>query len=364
MKIGVLFGGRSYEHDISVITAAQVAAALDGRAEVYPIYATEGCFYLLKGGIDINDFASGRVKKRRAHFDKRKGKGVLAVWGRKIVLDCVVLCCHGGEGEDGRFSALLDVYDIPYTASSHLASAVTMDKRYTKTMCLNHLIPTAEGVVGKRGEDVIERAKSLNYPLIVKPARLGSSIGISVAHDESELIGAVALAFAFDKDVVVEEMIPNAMELNCAAFREEDDVVVGGVENPVSWHEFLTFGEKYEGGKYKSGSKSIVRGELAERVRSLTKRVYNDFELDGVVRVDYLYCEGNDTIYLNEINSQPGSFAYYLFEEVGIGFPELLMRVIAQSIHNAEGKDIISFNSRVLENLSVSCQKASRNCCK
>ena len=357
MKIGILFGGRSYEHDISIITAAQVAAALEGRAEIYPIYADNGEFYLIRGGIKIRDFANRRVKKRKLSFCNKNGRGALSVWGRKILPDCVIMCCHGGEGEDGRFSALMETYSIPYTAPSVLPSAVTMDKRMTKTVSLTHLIPTAEGTVGGKGEDVIERAESLGYPLIVKPARLGSSIGISVAHNEEELIRAVALAFSFDRDIVVEKMIENAVELNCAAFREEERIVVGGVENPRPWHEFLTFGEKYEGGKYKSGSNRIVKGNLADRVREMTERVYKAFELDGIVRVDYLYSEAEDVIYLNEINAQPGSLAYYLFEEIGIDFPELLFRVIAESIRRAEVKDIISFNSRVLDNLSVYPQK-------
>lgn len=357
MKVGILFGGRSYEHDISIITAAQVAAALKGRVEIYPIYADQGDFYLVKGGIEIRDFAKRRVKKRKLTFARKNGRGAISVWGRKTVLDCMIMCCHGGEGEDGRFSSLMEIFSIPYTAPSHLPSAVTMDKRLTKALCLTHLIPTAEGIVGSAREDVIERAESLDYPMIVKPARLGSSIGISVAHNEEELISAVALAFSFDRDVVIERMIEKAMELNCAAFREGDSIVIGGVENPRPWHEFLTFGEKYEGGKYKSGSNRILHGSLADRVREMTERVYKAFELDGIVRIDYLYSEEDDVIYLNEINAQPGSLAYYLFEEVGIEFPDLLSRVMVESIRRAEAKDIISFNSRVLDNLSVYPQK-------
>ena len=357
MKVGILFGGRSYEHDISIITAAQVAAALDGRVEIYPIYAKDGDFFYLKGGIKLEQFAKRRIQKRKACFAVKRGKGALCFSGRKIVLDCMLMCCHGGEGEDGRFSALMEVFGFPYTAPNILPSALTMDKRMTKRLCLSQLIPTAEGVVGRIGDDVFEKAKSLGYPLIVKPARLGSSIGISVAHDEKELSTAMECASSFDRDLVIEEMIKDAVELNCAAFREGKEIVVSAVENPRSWNEFLTFGEKYEGGKYKSGSNRIIKGTLSERVRAMTRRVYEAFELDGIVRVDYLYSEREDLLFLNEINAQPGSLAYYLFEEVGIEFSDLLMRVIEEAIRRAEHKDIISFNSGVLDNLSALSQK-------
>ena len=357
MRLGILFGGRSYEHEISVITAAEVAAALKGRAELYPIYAKDGEFYLIKGELKIEEFAKGLARKKRVSFGKSKGNGALLVGLRKVVLDCVILCCHGGEGEDGRFSALMECFDLPYTAPGVLASALTMDKRKTKAICAEYGFPTAKGVAGSRGEDVIERAKVLTYPLIVKPARLGSSIGIAVAHNEIELIQAVGTAFAFDRDIVIEEVIKNATELNCAAFREGDNIVVGGVENPKSWHEFLTFQEKYEGGKYKGGTNRIVKGALADRVRDMTERVYNAFELDGIVRVDYLYSEEEDALYLNEINAQPGSLAYYLFEEVGIEFPSLLMQIVREGVRRASKRDIISFNSGVLYNLSAFKQK-------
>ena len=357
MKLGILFGGRSYEHDISIITAAQVAAVLKDKAELYPIYAKDGEFFLIKKELKIEDFAKGKIKKKKLSFGKRKGRGVLKFDWKSVVPDCVICCCHGGEGEDGHFSAMLECFDIPHTASGLLPSALTMDKRLTKEFCAQFGFATAKGVFGHHDEDVLEKTKDLKYPLIVKPARLGSSIGIQVAHDETELIGAVGVAFSFDKDVVIEEIVENAVEYNCAAFRDGEEVVVGAVENPRSWHEFLTFQEKYEGGKYKSGSNRIVEGKLADRIRETTERIYRAFELDGIARVDYLYSERDDVLYINEINSQPGSLAYYLFEEVGIDFSDLLFRVVKQAIVAINEKDIISFNSHVLDNLSALSQK-------
>ncbi len=348
MKYGILFGGRSYEHDISVITAAEVAATLQGEA--VPIYAKDGSFYLVKSEMDVRAFASKEVKLREAHFERRGGKGCLVSGGRKIFLDCMILCCHGGEGEDGRFSALMEVFDIPYTASDPLASAITMDKAAAKIFFDRFGFPNAKGVFLHVG-DHLEKVSSLHYPLIVKPAHLGSSIGIAVAKGESALKEAIETACEFDDDVLAEEVIEGAKELNCAAFREGENIVVSAVESPVSWHDFLTFDDKYRGGKYKYGSDAAVEPSLEKRVQETTEEVYRALGLFGIARVDYLYDEAKDVLYLNEVNSQPGSLAYYLFEKVGIPFSELLGRVARASLVRAKKKGIISFNSGVLDNL-------------
>lgn len=356
MKIGILFGGRSYEHEISVITAVEVASILKDVAEIYPIYAEDGAFYVMKGGFTIETFAEGRIKRKKAFFGKYKGRGVVFAGRKKIALDCVIMCCHGGEGENGAFSALMEICDLPYTASSPSTSAVTMDKRLTKIIAERCGFATPNAVWGHRGENLPEKAKSLSYPLIVKPARLGSSIGIEVAHNETELIRAIGAAFDFDDDVIVEEVVKDAMELNCATFSEKGEIVVSGVENPRSWHEFLTFDEKYRGGKYKTGA-HLIQGALADRVKAETEKVYRAFELFGIARVDYLYSKGTDTLYLNEINSQPGSLAYYLFEENGIVFRKLMMRVVEEAKRRTRKIDIIYFNTGVLQNLSAIAHK-------
>jgi len=349
MKYGILFGGRSYEHDISIITAVEAAARLNG--EVYPIYAKNGDFYLVKGKFDVASFARKTLKMRRVRLDSQEGKGCILCGCKKIFLDCMIMCCHGGEGEDGRFSALMEVFDFPYTASSPLVSAVTMDKAASKIFFEHYGFPTAKAIVAGWGDDVLAVAATLRYPLIVKPVRLGSSIGINIAHDEEELIKSLAVAYEYDKEVLVEEVVEHAVELNCAAFSENGEVVVSAVESPMSWHDFLTFEDKYKGGKYKFGSKTEVEPALAERVRTATAEIYQKMGLFGIARVDYLYSPKEDVLYVNEINSQPGSLAYYLFERVDIPFGALLERVARAAVARADGKGIIQFDSGVLDNL-------------
>ncbi len=357
MNIGLLFGGRSYEHDISVITALEAASALSVEHTVYPIYAKDGEFYWIKGKIKLSDFAEKREKKKKVEWFADGARKGIRKGRKKIPLDSVVCCCHGGEGEDGHFSALLDVYSIPYTASAPLPSALVMDKRYAKILFSHFGFISPKAIFASRGEDAIEKAKELSYPLIVKPSSLGSSIGIAVAHDEKELIESVGVAFEFDETILIEEYVKDAVELNCAAFSEEGKIVTSAVETPKSWHEFLTFQDKYEGGKYKNGSQKFVKGEMEERVRKQTEKIYRAFSLFGIARIDFLYDEQNDRLFVNEINSQPGSLAYYLFEEEGISFPDLIERVIVESIRREKEKGIIKFNSGVLDNLSVKCVK-------
>ena len=357
MKIGLLFGGRSYEHDISIITAVETAAALSVSHEVIPIYAADGCFYRIKGKLEIASFANGTVHKKKVSFFSEKGKSGIKSAAKKIPLDCVVCCCHGGEGENGEFSALLDVFDFAYTASDPLSSALSMNKKYSKLLFKHCGFESPAAVFAFRGEDAIERAATLSYPLIVKPCSLGSSLGVGVAHNEIELIEKVAVAFEFDEEILIEEVVQSPVELNCAAFRKGGEIFLSAVERPITLNEILTFRDKYEGGKYKGSGQNFVGGELRERVRAATKQIYKAFGLFGVARVDFLYDEKKDVLFVNEINSQPGSLAYYLFEEERILFPALLDGCIEEAIRRRKEKGIIKFNSGVLDNLSVKTVK-------
>ena len=347
MNYGVLFGGRSYEHDISVITATQVAAALNGN--VFPIYARNGEFFLVRDKMEVSKFAKNRARFTKIRFDSINEKGLIRYGVHKIDIDCMVMCCHGGEGEDGRFSALMEVYGFPYTASSPFVSALTMDKVAEKVYFDRYNIKNAKGVSVRKGEKL--SFSDLRFPLIVKPSHLGSSIGIRAAHNEEELSEALDVAFSFDDEVLIEEMIRNVTELNCAAFSEGEEIILSAVERPVTWHEFLTFDDKYRGGKYKVGSNRFEDNALTERVRELTEKVYRSLGLFGIARIDFLYDEAADELYVNEVNSQPGSMAYSLFEKVGISFPSMITRVAAQAIERYNNKGIIRFNSGVLDNL-------------
>lgn len=359
MKIAVLFGGRSPESDISVITAMQALAALsESEHEVHPVYIKDGIFYT--GGMNsVSAFTPFRPEEHTAvtladgvFCSVKRGK-----LKREWKPDVALICCHGGEGENGVLQGLLDFNGVPYCSSDVAGSAIGMDKVLSKRIFDNMLLNVVPYAVLTRAEysegkcpDVLKAAK-LDYPLIVKPVSQGSSIGIGAAEDSEELARALETAFEFGDKVIVEEKLVDFTEVNCAAFLRDGKVVVSETEQPVSAGDILTFEDKYMRGEKGGGNvMPAAIGDLNRVVRANTERIYRELELFGVVRVDFLVDKARGKVYVNEINTVPGSFAFYLFEPLGINFTELLEELIAEGA--ARGKRIAGrtvFRSPVLE---------------
>ena len=340
-KVALIFGGRSVEHDVSVITAMQVFANIDKKKyDVQPIYMKDGDFFA--GGLDTLEAVRD--------FDALKHKKVVLFAGEFFSIkkstvkkyfkpDVALIACHGGEGEDGTLQALLEYNGIPFTSPELLASSVCMDKDFAKqvfeSMCLN-VLPyqtVFKEEFDSDAEKVVFAIESfLSYPLIVKPARLGSSIGIGVSKNRTELKEKLEVAFQFDDKVVVEDKLEDFVEVNCAAFFDGNVVKVSRTEQPLSANDFLTFQDKYEQGGKMSGLTRISPanvGSLNLIVQAITERIYKDFDMNGVVRVDFLVDEKRNKVYVNEINTIPGSLAFYLFD---VDFKTLIDIVIDASI--------------------------------
>ncbi len=358
-KVAVFFGGRSVERDVSTITALQTIAAVDkARYAVMPVYMYDGNFYV--GGLDkIGDFAP---------FDPSAHKKAYLISGglytlkrdrlkREFVPDAALICCHGGEGEGGILQAMLEYNGVKYTSCGPFQSALCMDKCMSKRIFSDMLLNVPPYVEITRGDfeadfdGAIARIEEDAYPLIVKPARLGSSIGISAAHDRSELKEALEVAFGFDSVAVVERMLTNFTEVNCAAFRDGDKIVVSETEQPLSSGDFLSFADKYTDGGKLSGGGHVIPADIGAAeliVKATTERIYRELGLDGVVRADYLFDNVSSKLYINEINTVPGSLAFYLFEGMGIGHGELISRLIKNASLKEErppanfGTDILS----------------------
>ena len=341
-KIALLFGGRSVERDISVITAVQTFRALDERKyEITPIFIFEGDFYTgnLKTLKDFAPFVPTAHKKLvlfNGTFCHVKRNRLVAV----LKPDVVVNCCHGGEGENGTIAGILEFNGLPHTSPDLFPSALCMDKSESKVIFDGLFMNTAKGRTIYRqdfendADGVIERLEGgIEYPMIVKPAHLGSSIGISVAHNRDELEYAIKVAIEFDNKILVEHKLSGIVEVNCAVFKGVDGVVVSETEMPLSKSDFLTFNEKYSTGKMSGGGHTIPApiGNLNNQIKENTLFLYNKLGLDGVVRFDYLVDIEREKIYINEINTVPGSLAYYLFESVGISFSHMLDKIIEQS---------------------------------
>lgn len=347
-KVALIFGGRSIEKDISIITAVQAYPHFDKRLfDVTPVYMFDGDFYMgnmsaLSAFTPFNPTAHTKIfLYGGCFFSMKKSKMI-----KSFKPDVAVICCHGGEGENGVLQALLEYNCIPYTSPGVLQSSVCMDKAVSKELFENMLLNIIQNMVVYRDEFLSDKGKTvfhlesfLTYPLIIKPARLGSSIGIGVANNADELLEGLNVASEFDDKIIVEQKLVDFYEVNCAAFRDGDNVIISETEQPVSSHNFLTFDDKYSTGKMSGGGRIMPAsvGQLLNSVvKANTERIYRELDLNGVVRIDYLVDKTRNKVYVNEINTVPGSLAYYLFEPLGLKYEDILEKVINTSIARAE----------------------------
>lgn len=340
-KIAVFFGGKSNESEISVITGMLAVNLLRGAEyEVYPVcLGKKGELFYKPDARGVEDFGD----------PVRKGMIPVALEGKNLVraekkrkkiaeIDCALNCCHGGAGEDGTLSALLDWNGIPFASPEMPASALFMNKEYSQIAAKGLGIPVARSFSVKEEEwenspeEVLARCVELGYPVIVKPSTLGSSIGITVAFGEEELRGALDGAFRLDTGALVEEYFAEKRDINCAAYSKEGKTVVSECEEVFSAESILTFAEKYEGTGNTRNSRfpAELPEEAAEEIKEYTKLVYETFDLRGIVRADFLYA--NERVYFNELNTVPGSLACYLFGESLTAARNLLVSVIEDRI--------------------------------
>jgi D-alanine-D-alanine ligase len=281
------------------------------------------------------------------------GKMVFSDFCRKSLrVDCAVICNHGGSGENGALCGFFETVKIPYTAAGVYQSALFMDKVFTKNFFDAKNIPNVPYRI-YAGEKNYGTVEELGYPVIVKPANLGSSVGISVAKNRDELIAAVGFALRFDKKLLVEKALTDFTELNCAAYVKNGDIIVSEIEKPLFKTNYFDFQSKYTD-KNGTGRElpADIDDNLAGEVKRLTRVVYEESGLSGVVRVDFLYADGR--LYVNEVNTVPGSLAFYLFKNNGVGLNRLVSDMIAEAENNymEKSKLVCDFASDVLKNFN------------
>ncbi len=333
--VAIFFGGKSNEHEISVITGMLAVNLLRDRYDVLPVYlAQDGGMYASREMREIGDFRDFDAKKFPAAAFGEKAL-VLAKKRKKKIAEPVAAlnCCHGGAGEDGTLSALLRWHGIPCASPDLAVSSAFMSKELGKIAAKGLGIPVVESFAAGESdpmEEILARAEALGYPLIVKPSRLGSSIGIKVAADGRELKEALALAFRLDDGALVEKYLPRKRDINCAAYRKDGEVVLSECEEVFSDDQILSFSEKYEGtGKRNSQIPADLPEEITGQIRDCVKRIYQSFHVRGVVRADFLVSEGQ--LYFNELNTVPGSLACYLFGESLTQARDLLVSLVEEA---------------------------------
>lgn len=327
MVIAVIFGGKSCEHDISVSTGRMVSAAL--KHKVVPIYIDyDGTFYsgkaLENGNIDVS-------KLKKVHF-MPNDKAVYC--GKKAIcyLDAAIICLHGLNGEDGTVSGLLQLSGIPFVGPTVSAAAAALDKSMMKKLFTALGFKITPYFVTDKYEFISDsvaisvKAEQIGFPLIVKPVSLGSSIGIQIAKDNAELMSALSAAFEWDVRAVVESALTDFEEYNCAVMGYGGEYYVSEVEQPIGWKEFLSYSDKYGRG-LKQGRKfpAPIDNELRDKIRAVALESYKGLDCTGIARVDFMFKDGE--LYINEINTVPGSLAYYLFSDK-FSFSALLDKLV------------------------------------
>lgn len=367
LNVAVFFGGRSCEHDVSVITGVQTMANLCAvKYKTTPIYMKDGAFYTGERLKDVSFFEKPNMKKctKLWLIDGAFYSRVKNVFVKKFTPDVALVCCHGGEGENGVLQGLLEYNGIPYTSAGVLQSSLCMDKVLSKQLVDGLMLNTVPEISFLRADylkntkDVLRHVTTfLDYPMIVKPASLGSSIGIRRADNQQELKDAIEIAMKFDRKIIVESALSDFTELNCAVFSDGKDVFVSEVERPVGWNDFLSFDDKYLSGNKTSENKrefpAKISEEIRDEVRETSKRIYTDLDMSGVIRIDYLLSSENK-LFVNEINTVPGSMAFYLFEPSGITFSDLLDRITEGALRafSEKKKSRLQYDSSVIKNFA------------
>lgn len=376
IKLGVIFGGVSVEHEVSVISAIQAMKNIDSnRYDVIAIYIDkDGEWYTGEMLKDIKIYSDMDLLKRYANqvvLYNREGRFVLQSKGflkREIgELDICFPIMHGTNGEDGSLQGYLETVGIPYCESDHYASVLGQDKIFMKQIWASCGVPIVkydwffDVDYQSNADKIIDRIEKIGYPLIVKPARLGSSVGISVAHDELELREAISDAILYDNKVIVEEMVQNLKEVNISVLGNYRKQKLSAIEEVGGKNDLLTYEDKYIGsGKTKGGSKGMasakriiparINKDLSNRVREVAIKAFKALNSSGVVRIDFLIDEANNKVYANEINSIPGSLSFYLWEKNNLEYTELLDEILNIAVKDFKDKKakVHSFDTNIL----------------
>ncbi len=354
-NVGVVFGGRSVENEISVITANQAIQAMDKeKYDITPIYITKtGKWYSGEALLNVDNYRDTKkllsmceeVYMRPCYGDTNLYRVKKGLFQSNVVakLDVVLPALHGTNCEDGTFQGIMEFCGIPYTGCNTLASANGMDKITMKMILKECGIPVVDYCWfsdkewdDKKDVTVANVESKLGYPVIVKPANSGSSVGIRAAHNREELLDAVDYAISFTNRVIIEKYVQKLKEVNCAVLGNYYECTPSVCEVPVRSGEILSYQDKYmSGGKQSQGMRSTQReipanlpDESTAFIQQAACDTFRALDCDGVARIDFIIDEATDDIYVNEINTIPGSLSYYLWEYSGINFSELIDKLI------------------------------------
>lgn len=384
IKLGVIFGGESVEHEVSIISAVQAMESIDEeKYDIIPIYISKDRIWYtgaMLRDIDVyKDFEDLKKYAKEVVLTRKKGKFFLQTTKglfRKDITDVDIIfpIVHGNNVEDGSLQGYLESVGIPYVGSHVLGAALGQDKVLMKQVFKSNDLPIVDytwfydNEYLENKDSILKNISALKYPVVVKPATLGSSVGITYVKSEDDVDSAIKEAIKYDNKIVVEKAVENLIEVNCSVLGNYKYQETSALEEVLSDNELLTYADKYIGGakgKLKGGMKSSkgmastsrviparIDKKLSSDVTDLSKKVFKALNLSGVCRIDFLIDKKANKVYINEPNTIPGSLAFYLWEPVGKGYKALINDMINIAIkdYKLKEKKTYSFDTNILSN--------------
>lgn len=384
IKVGVIFGGSTVEHEISIISAVQAMGYMDqDKYEIIPIYVDKNKdWYTGKMLMDLEIYRDFNHLKRYAKqvvLVKKEDQfylQTLGFWKRNIAeLDIAFPIVHGNNAEDGTLAGYLDTVGIPYVGSHVLGAAMGQDKVIMKQVMKACNLPIVDYTwfydteYQQFEKDIKKDIKKIGYPVIVKPATLGSSVGIVYVKDEDKIDEAIMEATKYDNKIVVEKAITDLIEVNCSVLGNYEYQELSAIEEVMGTDEFLTYTDKYIGSGAKKGFKGTgskgmaatdrviparIGDDLTKQVQEISKATFKALNLSGLCRIDFLVDKKKNKVYVNEPNTIPGSLSFYLWEPIGKKYPTLLDDMITLAIkdYKSRSRKVRTFDTNILSNFS------------
>lgn len=375
LKIGIIFGGKSLEHELSIITALQAMDNIDSeKYDIIPIYITKDLVWYSSGCLrHIDSFNNFNLIERYAtkvNLVNKKGRFILQTTGlikRELTeLHLAIPMVHGKGTEDGVVQGYLQMIGIPYVSNNIYSSIICQDKVFTKQLLEYNDLPAIKSIwffdneYAKNKEQLFKKIAKLSYPLIIKPATLGSSIGIKIVKRKEELDTIINEVLKYDRKIIIEEKIENVLEYNISILKTNDKLYTSAIEEIQTNLEFRDYTDKCNLENYLNGN--IVRtlpakisDKLSEEIIDLAKKSINLFNNTGISTIDFLYDKDKKKLYIDEINNIPLCFSHHLWEEANISYKELFTIMINDAIKN------IDKDTGMVSDMSMNVLKGLKN---
>ncbi len=389
IKVGVFFGGRSVEHEVSIITAIQAIENMDkDKYDIVPIYIAKDnkmyCGNLIGDISNYKDIDNLLKNSTQIILAQKDNKVALLRCEKKIYqnevydyIDIAFPIVHGTNVEDGTLQGFLKMFNIPYVGCDVISSSVGMDKYVCKCVLKDNEIPVLDCKCislknyNENPENTINEIETkFSYPVIVKPINLGSSVGIKIAKNQEDLKEAIENAFTYSRKILVERAIKNLKEINCSVVGDYELAKASECEEPVKTDEILSYKDKYiSGGKKTGAMKSMnasvlklpadIEENVKKQIQELALKTFEVLGCSGVIRIDFMIDKDTNEIFVNEVNTIPGSLSFHLWKATGLNYTKLLDELIDIALKkNREERNITySFDSNILSGMSMNSLK-------